>query len=157
MPSVPERNSQLLKLKDRIVAHFSQSNWQELGLMTNCDDVVENDPRLLRSLRFGDDDYEGCVISVIRKMVESNPNNVKTIERYLDDRFEEEGEYVSSAPSEKKILFAPNVFKVPEDNLSLDTIMSMQRSRELVRLQASDVCEQTTSGKTPRSSRIFSR
>ena len=39
--------------------------WTELALLTDTEQLINSHPRLLRSLRFGDDDYEACVFSVV--------------------------------------------------------------------------------------------
>lgn len=41
------------------------SKWTELGLLTDTSDDIDNHPRLLRSLRFNDDDYDGHVFDFV--------------------------------------------------------------------------------------------
>lgn len=121
-PEIPPRMSatisprQLLALKDRIVAHFTHGNWREIGLLTDCSDVVENHPRLLRSLTFSDDDYEGHALWAVQEVVRRNPANYDELVRYLDLRYpDENGVNVFSAPSAgPKVVFQPTVFTVPE-------------------------------------------
>jgi hypothetical protein len=125
MRSDPEVNKLLLSLKEKIVANFNSSHWQDLALITNCDDTINNHPRLLRSLGFGDEDYEGCVVQVLRSVVQAAPENLNRIAAYVDKKFGADGEYVSSMPSEKKILFAPNVFKVPDEERQSDLVAVM--------------------------------
>lgn len=45
-------------------AVMDASRWTELGLLTSTRDRLAAHPRLLRSLRFGDDDYQGAVYEV---------------------------------------------------------------------------------------------
>lgn len=125
MAGSPEINKILLKVKGEIVANFNESNWQELGLITNCGDIINGDSRLLRSMRFGDPDYEGCVITVLQSIIKTDLNNLNRIVEYLATKFQKDGEYVSSMPSERKILFAPNVFKVPEGDRQNDLVAIM--------------------------------
>ncbi len=125
MPGNPEISRMLLKLKEEIVAKFNESHWQNLALVTNCEDVVNDHPRLLRSLGFGDADYEACVITVLRSIVNADPENISRISAYLAEKFQEGGEYVSSMASERKILFAPNVFKVPDCERQSDLVAVM--------------------------------
>ncbi len=110
---------QLLALKDRIVAHFTHSNWREASLLAGCADVVEDHPRLLRSLTFSDDDYEGNALWAVQEMVRRNPANYDELVRYLDLRYpDESGINVSSVPSAgPTIVFQPTVFAVPEQQL----------------------------------------
>ena len=48
-----------------LIAEMNSSKWTELGLLTNTSDRIDGHPRLLRSLYFGDDDYEGCVLDMV--------------------------------------------------------------------------------------------
>ncbi|SHN33974.1 TIR domain-containing protein [Cryptosporangium aurantiacum] len=48
-----------------IIDTFDQGKWHEIGLITNTLDDIEGHPRLLRSMRFGDDDYSACVYQMI--------------------------------------------------------------------------------------------
>jgi hypothetical protein len=41
------------------------SKWTELGLLTDTKEQIDAHPRLLRSLRFRDDDYDGCVLDFV--------------------------------------------------------------------------------------------
>ncbi|HET6323854.1 MAG TPA: hypothetical protein VFG04_04070 [Planctomycetaceae bacterium] len=144
VPGKPEINQFLLALKEKIVTHFNESHWQHLGLLTNCEDVVNKHHRLLRSLRFGDDDYEAHVIAVLRAMLEADPQNLNRIASYVEKKFQDDGEYVSSMPSERKILFAPNVFKVPEGDRQSDLVAVMMPFVGYDRVYAAikDACEQ---------------
>ena len=59
-----ETGYKIIELKDKIVQNFTKSHWQELGMIIGLWDVITKHDRLLRSLSFGDDDYEGNVIEV---------------------------------------------------------------------------------------------
>jgi hypothetical protein len=37
--------------------HFTESEWHDLGALTECLEIVIDHDRLLRSMRFNDDDY----------------------------------------------------------------------------------------------------
>ena len=52
-----------MRLKDMVVNAFDASDWRELGALTNSLDDVENHPRLLRSLSWGDPDYHGLALT----------------------------------------------------------------------------------------------
>lgn len=56
-----ERRQQILALGKVIEAVFTSSEWVEIGLLTATDDYIDNHPRLLRSLNWGDNDYKGHV------------------------------------------------------------------------------------------------
>jgi hypothetical protein len=56
-------SKRLVALKRAIEATFNQDKWLELGALMGELDFVQNDPRLLRSLHFGDVDYGArCLI-----------------------------------------------------------------------------------------------
>lgn len=52
-----------------IVAKFDRSDWMSLALATGQLDYVKNHPRLLRSLDWGDPDYEGHVIEAVPRIL----------------------------------------------------------------------------------------
>lgn len=43
---------------------MDKGRWTELGLLTSTREQLQGHPRLLRSLNWGDDDYQGCVYDV---------------------------------------------------------------------------------------------
>ena len=109
---------ELIEIKSQIVKTFGKTEWLELAYSINCQDIVNNHPRLLRSLSFGDDDYEGNVLEVLDMMVKSNSKNLEGIKNYLAQKSSqiEVSEFISTAHPEtpKKIIaFSPQVFEVP--------------------------------------------
>lgn len=52
-----------------LIAEMDGSRWTELGLLTGTKDQIHKHPRLLRSLRFGDDDYDGHVYDLVPKLL----------------------------------------------------------------------------------------
>ncbi len=117
----------LIELCARVVSNFDAGNWEEVGLLAGCSDLINDHPRLLRSLSWGDEDYAGNVLTVLRQMVESDPRALKIVESYLNEKFpgETDTQYISAKPSEHKITFAPNVFQVPEGGVELDLVAVM--------------------------------
>lgn len=115
----------IIELRNKIVANFSSENWEEVGLLTGQSKTIDNHPRLLRSLNWGDEDYSGNVLSVLRSIAEDNLNAFNMIEEYVNKRFPGESEYVSAKPAERRITFAPNVFSVPEMSLERDLVAVM--------------------------------
>lgn len=53
-----------------LIAVMDRGKWTELGLLTDTTELIENHPRLLRSLHFGDDDYEGHVLGVVPELLD---------------------------------------------------------------------------------------
>ena len=62
-----------------IVESFSYSDWCILGELTGNLDLIKSHPRLLRSMSFGDEDYEYCASEVINKIFEDNPELIETV------------------------------------------------------------------------------
>jgi hypothetical protein len=115
----------LISLRGRIVSGFDANNWEEIALLTGVSDVIDNHPRLLRSLAWGDEDYAGNVLSVLRKIAESNPASLSIIEQYLDANFPGESTYISAKPAERSITFSPYVFQIPTGYIEADLVAVM--------------------------------
>jgi AbiJ N-terminal domain 5 len=116
----------LLSLRERVAAHFDGGDWEAIGLLTNCQKIISDHSRLLRSLHFGDDDYQSCVLDVLQQMSGRQPSALGIIESYLDEHYPGEGTYISAKPSERKITFAPSVFHLPpEGGVELDLVAVM--------------------------------
>lgn len=107
---------ELIQLKNAIVEDFDDSNWRELGALTNTIEEVERHPRLLRSLSWGDPDYDGLALVFLRKMIGPNDENLGVVLKYVQDKCQISGEDVSSELQiGRKIVFSPNIFSIPED------------------------------------------
>ncbi len=110
----PETSKKLVPIGRFMGEHFTGGNWTELGFLTGCDDIVQNHPRLLCSLSFGDDDYPEACLAVAGSMVRNDPANLKVIEDYIIEHFSESGPNISTIPGlGPTIRFSPTVFKVP--------------------------------------------
>jgi hypothetical protein len=117
--------NRLIELRARIVSGFDAGNWEEIGLLTGTTELITHHPRLLRSLSWGDEDYAGNVLIMLRKIVERDPRTLPIIEDYLDKNFPTESTYVSAKPAERRITFAPYVFQVPDGYVELDLVAVM--------------------------------
>lgn len=115
-----ELGKRILALRERVVAEFSSGDWEEVGLLTGCSDMISRHPRLLRSLSWGDEDYSGNALSIIKRIAEQSDNAFSIFEKYVAEKYPGEGQYISAKPSEKKITFSPNVFQLPE-NTAIET------------------------------------
>jgi len=105
----------ILDLRERVVANFNANDWEEAGLLTGYSDLISNHGRLLRSLHFGDEDYDGNVLAVLKKIAFNNPAAFEKFERFTAEKYPDQAQYISAKPSERKITFAPSVFQLPED------------------------------------------
>ena len=116
----------LVQLKDAIVQDFDSSNWRELAVLTNMIDEVERHPRLLRSLSFGDPDYNGLALTFLRKMIGQEDEHLDTVVKYIQKICSNVGESVSSEMDQgRKIVFSPNIFEIPNDSIDTDLISVM--------------------------------
>src|SRR5438105_4567165 len=99
----------VLAVSEKVIANFDRGNWEEVGLLTGETDLITGHHRLLRSLHWQDEDYDGNALTVLRALTEKNPKNLAIIEQYVNDRFPGASEYISAQPAERKISFAPHV------------------------------------------------
>jgi len=117
---------QLVQLKNSVVEDFDDSNWRELGALTNTLEQVENHPRLLRSLNWGDDDYDGLALTFLRKMIGQNDENLAIVQDYVSKKCTISGEDISSeSTSERKVVFSPNIFNLPADSVDPNLVSVM--------------------------------
>ncbi len=118
--------SQLLQMKNLVVEDFDESNWKELGALTNTLDQVESHPRLQRSLSWGDPDYDGLALTFLRKMIGSNDENLTIVQVYVSKKCTALGEDISSeATSERKVVFSPNIFNLPSESVDPNLVSVM--------------------------------
>ena len=117
---------ELVRLKNSVVADFNDSNWRELGALTNTLDEIERHPRLLRSLSWGDSDYDGLVLTFLRRMIGSNDENLSVVLDYVNTKCNITGDDVSSEQTEsRRIIFSPNHFQIPNEPLEHDLVSVM--------------------------------
>lgn len=117
---------QLVQLKNSVVEDFDSSNWRELGALTNMLDEVEGHPRLLRSLSFGDEDYDGLALTFLRKMIGSNDENLKTVQDYISKKCTDSGENISSVDGGgRRVVFSPTIFSIPAEPINLNLVSVM--------------------------------
>lgn len=121
----PEFSQKLLPLKREIAEHFNAGHWLEVGTITSSLDIVQNHDRLLRSLRFGDEDYDGCVLQVLIAIVQRDPDNLARVERYLEQTFADCAPNVSSVATSNRIIFSPSVFTIPASPLEPSLVAVM--------------------------------
>jgi len=76
-------NKVILALKRVILATFDDARWRELGYLTDSIDTITGHRRLLRSLAWGDPDYEGNVLEVIPRIIRDNPVALEQVEEFV--------------------------------------------------------------------------
>lgn len=110
-----ELGKKILSLREKVVANFNAGDWEEIGLLTGFSDLISKHPRLLRSLSWGDEDYAGNTLTIIKRIAEQDQNAFITFQKHVAEKYPEESQFVSAKPSERKITFSPNAFQVPEN------------------------------------------
>ena len=78
-----DQSKVILALKRCVVDTFEDSNWRELAYITRSNALIENHPRLLRSLHFGDEDYDMHAMEVIPQIINSDPERLRVVEDYV--------------------------------------------------------------------------
>lgn len=126
MPSDRPSGRQLVALKDQIVGTFNDSHWRELGTLTDTLELVTRHPRLLRSLSWGDTDYEGHVLETIKDIIDAAPENYAIVCDYVARKCPDGGELVSCDDNgARRIVFSPMVFKVPGEKPDINLVSVM--------------------------------
>lgn len=120
-----ELGNRILALRERIVSHFDAGDWEEIGLLTALSDTINGQPRLLRSLSWGDEDYSGNVLAVLRRIADQEPEALDQFDSFLDAKYPEESHYISAKPTPRKLTFAPHVFEVPDITVESDLVAVM--------------------------------
>lgn len=119
-----QKMTRLFALHDFVRTHFTKADWIKIGYLTDTVELIEEHPRLLRSLDFSDDDYDGNSLQVLSKLVSENTTNLYDIERFVEAKkatltppVRTINQFVSTvqpvAP-ERVITFAPDVFRIPD-------------------------------------------
>ncbi len=95
------------------------------GLLTGLPEMISEYPRLLRSLHWNDEDYAGNALGVLTAIAEQEPKAFRMIEEFVEQRWPGKSEYVSAKPANRRITFAPHVFKVPDLSVEADLVAVM--------------------------------
>lgn len=83
MKQKPDRNKVILALKRAIEATFDREKWMELGYLTDSIKIIEEHPRLLRSLFWCDPDYGACVLDVLPLILGDNLENLGIVAEFV--------------------------------------------------------------------------
>lgn len=93
-----------------IVESFSVGDWHTLGQLTGSLDLIQNHPRLFRSMSFGDEDYDYCVSEVVNKICEENPEHIETI----IDQYDIDIWYEQKEPKRYRKIFGKTLTITPD-------------------------------------------
>ncbi|WP_109127451.1 hypothetical protein [Dyella sp. C11] len=105
----------ILALREKVVANFDFNDWEEIGLLTGLTDLIKNHPRLLRSLSWGDEDYSGNVLQVLKDIAEQDTRALTVFEEHAASKYPDQAQYISAKLSDRKVTFSPSVFQLPEN------------------------------------------
>lgn len=86
---------------------FSESDWYTLGQLTGKLKIINEHPRLFRSMIFGDDDYEYCVAEVLDKIFSQDPSLISDV----IDHFDIDLWYQQKEPDKYKRVFISSTMK----------------------------------------------
>ncbi|QJW92134.1 hypothetical protein HNV11_23515 [Spirosoma taeanense] len=130
-----QRTARLFALHEFVREHFTKSDWFKIAYLTDCVELVEDHPRLLRSLDFRDDDYDGNSLQVLSKMINESNSNLYELERYVELRKAAIKRPVSLVPEfistvqprqpERVLTFAPEVFRIPDKPVEANVLSVM--------------------------------
>lgn len=130
-----QRTARLFALHEFARDHFTKSDWFRIAHLTDTVELIEDHPRLLRSLDFRDDDYEGNSLQVLSKIVSVGATNLAELERYVEEQKSRvghtrpvEARFVSTASGrlpERIVTFAPDVFQIPDKAVESNVLSVM--------------------------------
>jgi hypothetical protein len=111
-----------------VVKNFTESNWIELGILTNTItlDEVESRYKLFGSFDWNNPDNHIVALTFLRDMIVQDNENLKIVQNYVAKICTDFGENISSELSEgRKIVFSPTIFNIPNDmtNPTLISVM----------------------------------
>lgn len=130
-----QRTARLFALHEFARDHFTKSDWFRVAHLTDTVDLLEDHPRLLKSLDFHDDDYDGNSLQVLSKMSTMGAANLGELERYVEERKSRvtyvrpvDARFVSTASGrlpERIVTFAPDVFQIPDKAVESNVLSVM--------------------------------
>lgn len=81
-PQSDELDLRLIAIKDAFVAVGQSVIWSEVGMLTQSKDIIGSEHRLERSQYFGDDDYAGHALNVLKRIVDRDSRNELKLVQY---------------------------------------------------------------------------
>ncbi|QJD77858.1 hypothetical protein [Spirosoma rhododendri] len=130
-----QRTTRLFAVHEFARNHFTKSDWFRVAHLTDTVELLEDHPRLLKSLDFHDDDYDGNSLQVLSKIVNVGAANLAELERYVEEQKIRtnypqpvEARFVSTASGrlpERIVTFAPDVFQIPDKTVEPNVLSVM--------------------------------
>lgn len=130
-----QRTARLFALHEFVRTYFTKADWFRVAYLTDTVDLIEDHPRLLRSLDFQDDDYDGNSLQVLSKLIGDGTANLTELERYVEGRKAGINRIVPVASAfistvqtrqpERVVTFAPDVFRIPDKLVETNVLSVM--------------------------------
>ena len=80
----PEERKKIAVITKYVIESFSESDWLALGQVTGKLKIISDHPRLLRSLSFGDPDYDSCAAEVLNAIFLEDSNLIPEVIEHFD-------------------------------------------------------------------------
>lgn len=78
--AIGERNKKLIPVIQKAIHNtFDMGDWKSLGYAVGETDYINNHSRLLRSLQWGDPDYDGCIFDAVEHILKVNQDNMNVL------------------------------------------------------------------------------
>lgn len=90
-------------------SEFAEADWYSTGLITGHSEIINSHPRLLRSLSFGDPDYDSCVMEVLAEIFEEDPGTLVEV----IDHFDIDHWYKQKYPEKHERIFGASTVRTP--------------------------------------------
>jgi len=74
-----KRRKLIPAISEAISKTFDKGDWKSIGYATGSENLIQGHSRLLRSLQWADEDYEGCVFEVIEHIYDDDDENIKKL------------------------------------------------------------------------------
>lgn len=136
-----EKGKELIDIKNKIQKNFNKSDWLELGFALGTLDIVNGHDRLLRSLSYSDDDYEGNILDVLNQIIERDKGNLDELKSFVSGKYDKpkDGEFISTAHTEqptRMVTFSPHVFTIPKKTQNKNLVSVMLPFKYLTTFEA---------------------
>lgn len=100
-PQSYERDMRLIAIKDAFVAVGQSVIWSEVGMLTQSKDIIGSEDRLERSQKWGDDDYAGHALNVLKRIVDRDSRNESKLVKYALSKLS--GHFMCNSPVHERL------------------------------------------------------
>ena len=108
---------------------FSEGDWLTLGQITGKLDEIQGHDRLFRSMSFGDDDYNFCVVDILNKIFDSDPDQITEVINHFDVDLWYEQKFPEKY---KRIFIESSITGLFEEEIGFDGMVVVQAPSVLI-------------------------